>query len=216
MSRQLEFKKVGGWGGKRKGAGRPNKSGQVSHAKRIRVRSSIPMHVTWRLKKGLPSLRRRQALKSFKRAAENAKEFGLRLLHFSILNNHVHMMVEANNNKELSSGMRSFGSSFGKAIRKVAGGRGSVFDGRFHLMPLSSPTQTRNALIYVLQNFSKHQNLLHHYDEFSSSPYFADWRRLLGKKRGPILNDLDEVSMPKFLSEPRSWLASEGWTHARG
>lgn len=213
--KQLSFKKVGGWGGKRKGAGRKNKSGQVSHAKRVRIKHSTPLHATWRLKKGLSGLRCEEFFDVFKKASLEAQKFGLRLLHFSIQGNHLHLIFEARNNETLAQGMRSFGGRIGKAIRRKAGGVGSVFDGRYHLHAIATVSEMKNALAYVLQNTAKHSKLLNHLDRYSSAPYFDKWRKLLSKQCGPLLVDHEAAPLPRYLCEPRSWLAREGWMRAR-
>src|SRR6185312_1812920 len=107
---------------------------------------------------------------------------GLYIVHFSLLNNHLHMIVEAQNNKALGIGMRSFGCRLGKAIRKVTGGVGSVFAGRYHLHVLKTPTEVKRALEYVLLNRNKHENLIEGIDEFSSATTFKLWRKPLKDK----------------------------------
>jgi hypothetical protein len=94
MAKQLEFEKVGGWGGKRRGAGRPNASGLVSHGKRERVNFKKPLHITMRLENGVANLRTRKSMWDFRRAIEAAKRFGFHVIHYSILNNHIHMIVK--------------------------------------------------------------------------------------------------------------------------
>ncbi len=212
---QLSFKSVNGWGGKRRGAGRPNLSGRVSHMKRENVVLKTPVHLTLKIANKKWNLRCGDVAKAFKISAAKAKVFGLRILHYSILRDHLHLVVEVVDNESLTRGMRSFGSSFGKAIRSLVGGKGPVFKGRFHLTVISSPTQMRNTLAYVLQNYSQHSNLLEHIDAYSSAPYFADWRRLLGRRVGPIVaRHSIKPSMPPHLCRPNSWLAREGWKRA--
>ena len=216
---QTAFKGVSGWGGKRAGAGRPNLSGQVNHMKRARVKSATPLHLTWRLKDDVVNLRSYDALKLFKAAAVRARGFGLRILHFSLQSNHIHLIVECKSNEALKLGTRSLGTSLGKGIRKLAGGVGSVFAGRFHLQVLVNPTRVRNAMAYVLQNYSKHARLLNHIDRYSSAPYFYQWRQLLGARMGPILaghSGPPARPIPDFLSPPQSWLGREGWLRAKG
>ncbi len=215
-SPQLTFKKVNGWGGKRKNAGRPNKSGRINHMKRPKIKASTPLHLTWRLKNDLVNLRCDEVQAAFQKAAQKAKKLELRLLHYSLQHDHIHLIAEANGNQALKRAMRSFGCSFGKAIRKIRGGKGSVFDGRFHLEVLDNPTQVRNAMAYVLQNFSKHNQLLKHVDRYSSAPYFGLWRKLLANRAGPILTEIKSPPpLPEFLSPPKSWLAQAGWMKAR-
>lgn len=239
---QAAFKGVNGWGGKRRGAGRKNNSGEVSHEKREKVDYRKPLHLTLKLKDKRWNLRCGEMSAAFKSSAVGAKTFGLKILHYSLLKDHLHILVEARDNDQLTRGMRSFGARFGKAIRKIVGGRGSVFKGRFHLQVITNPTQMRNALTYVLENFSKHSRVLRHIDPYSSAAYFHQWPKLLGRRAGPILDELNsDLSkifankrnspsrgsqleresqtlhhrLPDYLSPPRSWLAREGWLRAK-
>lgn len=214
---QLEFEKVNGWGGKRRKAGRPNRSKRQGHAARPLVSKSVPMHITWKLKKDVVGLRCEQVVRVFRISAEAVQIYGFRLIHFSLLNDHIHLFVEADDKTALSKGMRSFGCRFGKGIRRISGGTGPVFADRYHVRLLKTPAEVRNALAYVLQNFSKHSNLLNHVDEFSCAPYFPHWKTLLGKKMGPILEDLERrrPPLPGYLCHPKSWLAREGWMKAK-
>src|SRR6185312_4225793 len=97
--KQLELKKVKGWGGKRRGAGRPNLSGMVGHAKRPEVDFKKPLHLTLKLNKGLPTLRTRQMTKAFRKAADHARKFGLNVIHFALLKDHLHLIAEARDNQ---------------------------------------------------------------------------------------------------------------------
>lgn len=212
---QLSFKAVNGWGGKRRGAGRPNKSGLVNHMKREAVDFKRPLHLTLKVRNAKWNLRCGEVLAQFKRSAAKARLFGVRVLHYSILRDHVHMVVETASNEDLAAGMRSFGASFGKALRNIFGGRGAVFAGRYHLHVLKSPTEVRNALAYVLQNMAKHSRLLQHLDGYSSAPYFDQWKTLLGRHMSPILRGHRAAKLPTYLSPPRSWLARVGWTRVK-
>lgn len=215
MDKQLEFKKVKGWGGKRRGAGRKNRSGIEGHTKRARIDFKKPMHITLKFKRA--SLRNKATLKAFKHAVRQAKRFYLYVVHYSIQHDHIHMIVEAKDNDSLARGMKSLCGRFGKIIRAVLGGSGPVFKGRFHIHLLDSPTVMKKALEYVLVNAAKHMKVFEHVDYFSSGWAFRDWRQLLGTRYSAFIHDqlkgfereLDE------LSPPRSWLAREGWMRAR-
>ena len=99
------------WGGKRKGAGRRPKGERagVSHATRARLAARFPVHVTVRLKKGLPSLRRKSAHRVLGRAfAAGGERFGFRLIHYSIQSNHIHLLAEAEDRRALSISQYEF------------------------------------------------------------------------------------------------------------
>ena len=227
---QLQFLGIKGWGGKRKGAGRPNLSGQVSHMKRPKIDIKAPLHITLRLREKLPSIRNRNLFKEFKKSVKRAKSFGFYVIHFSMQSNHIHLFCEAKNNKAVALGMRALAGGFAKHVRSYAAAlattkglsvsRGSVFKGRYHLHILKNPREVKNALEYVLLNESKHRRLIEYVDPYSSGRVFQDWKKLLGyrfkylieadfeffaKNQGPSL-DLDAV-----LSPPQSWLAKRGW-----
>jgi REP element-mobilizing transposase RayT len=214
--KQLEFKKVNGWGGRRKGAGRKNVTGTVSHGKRARVDFKKPLHLTAKVKKNSINLRTRQIFNQLKKASSAASQFGLNAIHFALLSNHLHLIVEARDNEALERGMKSLNGRLGKFLAGIAGRR--VWNGRFHMHVLKSPTEMKNALKYVLLNFSKHERLIEHLDHFSSGRAFTRWRELLsGRLNGLLKMQNVETSIPLSdfgLSPPRSWLAREGWTRA--
>lgn len=215
--KQLEFKKTGGWGGKRRGAGRPNRSGTPNHMARQKVDFKKPLHVTLKLKEGIHiTLRTSDMLVAFQQSAEKARKHQLHVIHFSLESNHLHLIVECANNKALADGMKSLAGSFGRAIRKCCGGRGAVFKGRFHLQVFKSPTQMKNGLAYVLLNQSKHEKLIPYNDRYSSAEYFGEWKKLLGREIGPLLPHKPKFrKLPAYLSTPQSWLAREGWRLGR-
>jgi REP element-mobilizing transposase RayT len=225
--KQLSFEKTSGWGGKRPKAGRTNKTGTVNHMLRPKVTAKFPLHLTLKIKEGLPSIRKSFLLKEFKKSAKKAKSLGLYVLHFSIQQNHIHLFAEADGNNELALGMRSLAGRFAKIIRNYASKKGSdtkgsVFKGRYHIHILKTPQETRNALEYVLLNLSKHQKLIEHIDRFSSGGSFIHWRKLLGARfRSLIKSDAEfyenHRTMPEeSLSLPKSWLARGGWMMTAG
>jgi hypothetical protein len=167
------------WGGARAGAGRPRTSKRVSHAVRGRISRHRPCHITLRLVAGLPSLRERRAFRVV-RAALAATTL-VRVVEYSVLSNHLHLIVEANDAASLARGMQSLGIRLAKRLNAYFGRRGRVFDDRYHARVLSSPRQVRNALVYVLNNFRKHADQagpplpLSFLDPCSSAGFFEGW-----------------------------------------
>lgn len=213
MSKQLSFKK---WGGRRAGAGRPNRTKSVNHMKREAIDVRRPLHLTLRLKEQMPNLRQKRLLKEFQRGIQLAAKQGLYVIQYSLQTNHLHLIVEAKDNEKLARGAQSLASRFAKIIRRLKGGRGSVFVGRYHLRVIRSALQMKRTLCYVLLNSAKHQNLIEHLDFYSSGYTFKHWSKLLGRNfTGVIRREVDEVRAKlKLVSdvfEARSWLASKGW-----
>lgn len=218
MKTQLRFDAVDGWGGKRKGAGKPNRSGLRGHTSRPKIDARKPLHITMKVRKGVASLRSRDFLKQFTFALKRARHFGLNVNQYSVLHDHIHLIVEARGNAELTKGMKSLGGRLGKVIGRLSLGRGSVFKERFHLHVLRSPTEVRNALSYVLLNQARHRKLIDYLDEFSSARYFRDWMALLLGKFAPLLRDeiagVRNRELPEYLCASRSWLGRTGWHKA--
>lgn len=97
---------------------------------------------------------------------------------------------------------------------KVTRRRGQVFADRYHLEVITSPTQARRALSYVLNNWRKHREdqrglpATWLVDPFSSGIMFAEWKELDGK---PWMWPIKETYDPLMVRRPRSWLLSDGW-----
>jgi hypothetical protein len=87
-----------------------------------------------------------------------------------------------------------------------------VFDDRYHLEVLTTPTQVRNALCYVLQNARRHDlridRRFHGADPFSSAWWFDGWRDASWK------DGLDPPEQ-RTVAEPESWLLRVGWRRAK-
>jgi REP element-mobilizing transposase RayT len=193
------------WGGARIGAGRKRVADrkQVEHRPREALASRYPVHVTVRLQAGLPSLRQgaefRVLLECFRRGCER---FGFRLIEYSVLSNHLHLMVEAKSSVALSRGMQGLLVRIAKGLNKLWSRRGRVFSDRFHDRILRTPRQVRHALLYVLQNAKKHGlRLKLALDYFSSAAWFGGWREKLR-----LRNQAEQVTAPA-----RTWLILKGW-----
>src|ERR1041384_6839185 len=108
MGRQLDFT-FRRRGGKRKGAGRKPTGPRagVEHRRRPRFERRAPLHVTLRMAQHVWNLRSQRSLRVLATAIYAAGDrFGARIVHFSIMGNHIHMLVEAENTAALVRGMK--------------------------------------------------------------------------------------------------------------
>jgi REP element-mobilizing transposase RayT len=167
------------------------------------------LHVTLRLVAGLPVLRRRGAFKAVRAAIQRGRREGFAVVHFSVMTNHVHLIVEANDKRALSRGMQGLKISIAKRLNHVWGKRkGAVFSERYHAREISTPTQARNTLLYVLSNARKHAaergaSLPTRWvDPFSSARQFDGWRQHVRLE-------------PGVVAPPASWLLRIGWMRGR-
>ena len=167
--RQVELN-YGTWGGRRKGAGRPKLKGSgVAHVPRPVLASRFPVHVTWRMAKGVWNLRSRRSWRALAPALyAGAKREGFRLIHFAVMGNHIHLMVEASDRVRLARGMQGLGVRIAVRLNRLRRQGGRVIGDRYHARILKTPTEVRNVRHYLLTNAEKHYKLPPGPDEYTS------------------------------------------------
>jgi REP element-mobilizing transposase RayT len=202
-----------GHGGKRRGAGRKRRGcrRRVAHRSRPRIVRLTPVHVTLHLASDLPSLRNDRRCKVLRRAfCEGGRKPGFRIVEFSVMGNHVHLVCEAQSNRALSLGMQGFEHRVTRGLNRLFGGRrGSVWADRYHLEVLCSPKQVRAVLSYVLNNARRHgiapKETPSWIDPFSSARYFDGWAT------GPPDHVDRRITPGAPVAEAESWLLTVGW-----
>jgi len=119
------------------------------------------VHATWRMRPGLWGLRSRRCFTALARAFwGGCDRFGFRLVHYSVQGNHLHLLVEAQDQRALSRGMKGLGVRIARGLNRVMRRRGSVLDERYHGHVLRTPTEVRRARNYLLQNAHRHYGLV--------------------------------------------------------
>lgn len=209
-------------GGKRKGAGRKPKRSRAGsrHQERPEIKSRYPLHVVMRVVPGVGTMRRRAMYKAMREATITAAlRERFRIVHVSLQRTHVHMLVEADTKEALARGMQGFQISAARNINTVLGDkyrrrRGKVFEDRYHVEVIKSPTRARRALLYVLSNWRKHkedqQGIARTWlvDPFSTGVLFPGWQELEDKA---FMWPMRETYDPLVVRTPASWLLREGW-----
>lgn len=173
---QTKMKLSGGrWGGLRSKAGRKRvRSKGVAHTERAKVSMRTPLHVNFKYK--IP-VRNKDTLKLLKKAIQNARKHGLKVLHYSFQQNHIHLILEAESNPILTKGMRSLTITFAKGLQK-----GRVQIERYHLHVLKSVKETKCAIHYVLFNQQKHESGIYSViNDYSSVLYIKNGLDLIRK-----------------------------------
>ena len=79
-----------------------------------------------------------------------------RIVHFSVQADHVHLLVEADDQASLSRGLMGVAIRLARAVNRVVGRRGSVWADRYHARSLRTPREVRHGIVYVLMNWKKH------------------------------------------------------------
>src|SRR5690242_18490069 len=206
-----------GWGGRRDKAGR--KAGphpDLPHVARERFGRPLPVHVTLRVRAGVPSLRTVPIVHEIrKRFAAGCERPGFRLVQYSLQGNHAHMIVEASDQNALGRGMKAIAARLARAVNRISGRRGPVLAHRYHHELLPTPRQVRNALRYVLLNARRHAarsgavlGKIVRLDPASSARWFDGWSRsAVGAGRdGPA-----PPSGASPVARARTWLLAIGW-----
>ena len=205
VQQQLEFRDKDG---RRHRSGRPrSKRSGIPHTRRAEFSASDPLHITLKICAGLPSMRKRRAFRAVLRAFAGGKlgakgKAGFRLTHYSVLGNHMHLMVEAESREHLASAMGGLKVRLARALNKVWDRDGKVFQERYHHVVLDNPSRVRNALNYILHNGRRHgiQGLERWYDPCSSARWFDGFR-----------DTIPDNLWPPALARAESWLLSKGW-----
>ena len=205
-----------GRGGARPGSGRkPKIPGQpgVEHRQRAPLAKRFPVHVTLKLRSGLPRLRSKPTYDALRAAfaAGCASNLGgaFRLCHYAVLNDHLHLICEAEGRQALSRGLQGLLIRIAKALNKLWSRRGSVFADRYHDHILKSPREVRNALRYVFGNAKKHAaegrevQVPQAIDTYTSAPWFQGFRERI------TVRGIEAIVRP--VADARTWLLTEGW-----
>jgi hypothetical protein len=176
--------------------------------------------VTVTLLPDLLSLRTKKLVRALEDSfAAGCERSEFRLVHYSLLGNHAHLIVEARDRHALGRGMMAIGSRLALAVNRVMGRhRGRVVADRYHARPLRTPREVRNALRYVLLNARRHgavtarkargavEALL---DPASSARWFDGWK--VGSVPAPsAVQRLASVGSPP-VARARTWLLRVGW-----
>lgn len=185
-------------GGRRPNSGRRRiHSPGVAHRTREIVKERTALHINVKIK---AYIRNKLCLQILKKAIKNARSHGLRIIHFSLQTNHLHLIIEATNNEILTRGMRSLTITFAKGVAK-----GRIQLERYHLHVLKTKAETKNAIHYVLFNEQKHAGLkVARVDAYSSLGFVKDLKAL-AKRAGKTIV-LGKKEEENFLDYPRGWM----------
>jgi len=131
-----------------------------------------------------------------------------RLVHFSIQRDHLHLLLEAEDERALGRAMKSISARVARTVNRIFKRTGGVLLGRYHVRALRTPREVRNALAYILLNARKHWTQRFgcappvRIDDASSGAWFNGWTR--------SVHPLSSREPPPIAS-PRTWLLRVGW-----
>ena len=217
---QLALPRTGGWGGKRRNAGRkrrdPEARSQVAHVKRPAHKGRHPVHVTLRAKSGLPSFRQQRVQRLLAEVLRDQRrrryEKTFRVVHYSIQGNHLHLIVEADteravDSQPLRSGVSGLAIAFARRLNMMLRRKGKVWEGRYHRHDLKTPKETWVGLRYVFDNFTHHGQKSYGdgvLDLYSTAWLFDGWG-------GPHVVFDESERWRWFACHARTWLVRCGY-----
>ena len=153
------------------------------------------MHVTVRVRRHVWNLRSRRCYRRIAGCLEEAVgRFGLRVIEYSVLGNHIHLIVEADDATALTRGMQGLSIRIAKSLNALMGRSGRIFDDHYDGRLLKTPTELVRAIAYVLRN------LEHHFGAVGRDPFSSD--------------GLPAEQRQVRLAIPMSWLLTIGWRRA--
>jgi REP-associated tyrosine transposase len=159
------------------------------------------VHVTLRAVDAIRCLRSDRVFPAVRRALAAASHASFRIVHFSVQNDHVHLIVEADHRNALSGGVRGLAIRLARSVNRVLGRRGRLWGDRYHVRALSTPRAVRHALVYVLMNSKKHSRVGNELDPCSSAAWFSGW------SSRPAATPTGTAP----VAVARTWLARVGW-----
>jgi putative transposase len=171
----------------------------VSHLRREELSRHHAVHVTLRTVGGVPGMRRQRAVAALEEAFRQARiRFGMRIVHYSIQGNHLHLLVEAEDRRSLARGMQGLAIRVAKVLNRLFARAGQVWADRYHAHVLKTRREAANAIRYVLGNFARHARqwgqVASRFADACSSVRYLGWTA----PEAPV-------------APPRTWVLREGW-----
>lgn len=152
-----------------KKAGRPAIHDKgIRHTVRPRIHKTTMLHLTIKVRENKADIKNKRILKLLHHAIKRARLQRLKVLHYTLEYNHVHLLVEATNNQILHKGMQAFGITFSKWINRLKLRKGTVYKHRYHFHALRSTRERKNALNYIFTNGVKHGRTRSRIDPYNS------------------------------------------------
>jgi hypothetical protein len=175
----------------------------VPHVAREEVRPDQPAHVSLRMADHVWNLRSQRGYRVIDAAIRGGRRrLDFRVVHFTILGNHLHLIVEAGGTRAFALGIRALSIRLARGLNRMMGTSGPVFADRYHAHVLRTPAEVRNAVAYVLGNFESHaerrgepRSTKGWVDLFSSAARLA-----------PLLEQQLELFVQPATAPARTWL----------
>lgn len=186
----------------------------IRHTERPIFKKARSLHLTIKVRENKADIKSRRLLKALHHAIKRARLMKLKIIHYTLEFNHVHLLVEADNNSTLHKGMQAFGISFSKAINRSKRLKGTVYKHRYHFRQICSSRELKNVLHYIFHNGIKHGRTNSLIDPFNSMVAEKNLQHLYKRKIIPA-----DIHKSDYLMKLKMHLAEmldEGVLYFRG
>lgn len=197
-----------------KRAGRPAIHDKgIRHIAREIIKKSTSLHLTIKVRENKADIKNKQVLKILHYAIRRSRIKGLRIIHYTLEYNHIHLLVEAADKQTVHQGMQSFGITFAKKINAIKRLKGTVYKHRYHLRKINSPRELKNVLYYIFNNGIHHKRTSTVLDPYNTLPAFKSLKFLYGHWSNKIEADIKKSWFLSELKKELSFLLNEGQIH---
>ena len=115
------------WGGRRANSGRQVVRRGVQHRERADFAARHPLHITLQIVRDCPTLRCPSAIAAIHEVIAESHRSDFRIVHFTVMADHVHLIVEAGGQAALSEAMQGFKVRMAKRLNKLFDREGKLF-----------------------------------------------------------------------------------------
>lgn len=176
-----------------KGAGRRSLNDiGIRHIARPKLKKPSSLHLTIKVRSNKADIQSKKILKALHHAIMRARFKKLKVIHYTLEYNHIHLLVECNDNRILQQGMQALGISLSKAINKIKRLKGGVYKHRYHFRQISNPRQLKNVLHYIFHNGIKHRRASSLLDPYNSLVAETKLNFLYPKEAKKIWADINQ------------------------
>jgi REP element-mobilizing transposase RayT len=189
-------------------SGMPRPPKGLPHLQREGVPAKCPVHVTLRVRGHVWNLRTKRAWEIVSGAvAASQKKFGFRVVMFTVMGNHLHLVCEAQDRQALAKGVQALEIRIAMRLNRMMGASGAVFLDRYCSRVLRSATEVARVVAYVRNQYQ------HHFEPQGGrvAKAMADGWRDPYSRSGLEVADVEEG----VIRPPRTSLLAREWKFVR-
>lgn len=188
----------------------------IRHIQRPKFFKPTSFHLTIKVRANKADIQNKKILKALHHAIRRARMKGLKVIHYTLEYNHIHLLVEAGSHFIMHSGMQALGISFSKAVNRLRKVQGTVYKHRYHYRQLKGPRDLKNVLHYIFRNGIKHKRTLTILNPYNSAVAESLLPRLYPSLASSLWADVSRNQWLRCLKEDLHHVLCPGSVYFRG